>query len=316
MVVAVLCALAALTLTAQCEASWTDGKPSGSKAFLGRTVETERALQAAVTERALQVSTVENLDFNPEAVDADFVLEVMERTARTGQGGTIQAGDSLSEKALLGSGMAFSLFTLEPGGENLPHYHPRATEFLYLIGGGPLEVGFTDTSGTLHMNTLKAGQATIFPRALIHFQRNLGKWKAQYISSLNNENPGVMSLPRTFYSLPDKALSNAMRESEEEIRGDKRRVLPKSLLLGNTDYDGVAGEDGSAPVSDFAPEHCPDACHKPECVDGFAPYEGWKWLVDGVCHYYCSRKIGEAHYCGDGPEFKSDDSVDCRSCKM
>ena len=40
-----------------------------------------------------------------------------------------------------------------PCGVNLPHTHPRATEILTLISGGPLQVGFVDTSGAHKFET-------------------------------------------------------------------------------------------------------------------------------------------------------------------
>ncbi len=46
------------------------------------------------------------------------------------------------------------------------HYHPRATELLYVIKG-TIEVGFTDTTGTLHANTVKAGKATVRKNVLL-----------------------------------------------------------------------------------------------------------------------------------------------------
>ena len=44
-------------------------------------------------------------------------------------------------------GITYVRFQMVPCGVNLPHTHPRATEILTLITGGPLQVGFVDTSG-------------------------------------------------------------------------------------------------------------------------------------------------------------------------
>ncbi len=38
-------------------------------------------------------------------------------------------------------------FELLPCGTNPPHTHPRASELLFLVSGGPLLAGFVDTSG-------------------------------------------------------------------------------------------------------------------------------------------------------------------------
>eukprot|EP00511_Aplanochytrium_stocchinoi_P013630 CAMPEP_0204895378 /NCGR_PEP_ID=MMETSP1349-20130617/33992_1 /ASSEMBLY_ACC=CAM_ASM_000710 /TAXON_ID=215587 /ORGANISM="Aplanochytrium stocchinoi, Strain GSBS06" /LENGTH=294 /DNA_ID=CAMNT_0052062745 /DNA_START=233 /DNA_END=1117 /DNA_ORIENTATION=+ len=222
----------------------------------------------------------EHLDFADGVQTSDFVFDVLSRTPNQGQGGTVQGRESLNTPALQGQGIALSLFTVEEGGQNLIHYHPRATELLYVIKG-TIEVAFTDTTGTLHANTVKEGQATVFPHALLHFQRNIGKGTAQYISMLNSENPGVMSFPRVFATLPADILAQALRtpieDSEnpgvmsfprvfatlpadilaqalrtpiEDIKALQARVVPPQLSEGgvNPDYDGAAGPNGNAPV--------------------------------------------------------------------
>lgn len=198
----------------------------------------------------------ELLDFNPAASDADFAFDVEAISpGNQGDGGGIRAVDGADNPALRGQGMAITLFNLAPGGENLPHLHPRATEMVYLVRGGPIEVAFTDGAGNVHQNTVTAGQATIFPRALIHYQRNIGSVEAQYVSILNSENPGVVSLPRSLFALPDQALANALREDVAEVRFDRDRVLPSALNQPATGrvsaggaYDGAAGAGGNAPV--------------------------------------------------------------------
>lgn len=44
-------------------------------------------------------------------------------------------------------GITVIQFRMLPCGENLPHTHPRATELLSMISGGPLQAGFVDTKG-------------------------------------------------------------------------------------------------------------------------------------------------------------------------
>jgi len=126
----------------------------------------------------------EHLDFADGVKTSDFVFDVTARTPNQGGGGTVQARESPNTPALQGQGIALSLFTIEEGAQNLIHYHPRATELLYVIKG-TIEVAFTDTRGVLHANTVKAGQATVFPRALLHFQRNIGESYIQAFFYLN-----------------------------------------------------------------------------------------------------------------------------------
>lgn len=199
----------------------------------------------------------DHVDYNYQAHPDEFVFDVRNQTSvAMGTGGTIQAGDADTTPALVGTGMSYSLFTIEAGGENLPHYHPRASEFLYLIEG-ELEVAFVTTAGHVIKNTMVAGQATIFPEAMIHYQRNIGQSQAQYISTLNSEVPGVASM-RVWESLPTQALGQALRMSEEETKKFQTKLLPDYLnpvLVeerpteeGYSEYDGVAGVNGASPV--------------------------------------------------------------------
>jgi hypothetical protein len=48
---------------------------------------------------------------------------------------------------------------------NTPHTHPRATEFLYVISGSQLQVGFIEENGARYVeNNIIPGQGTIFPK--------------------------------------------------------------------------------------------------------------------------------------------------------
>ena len=59
------------------------------------------------------------------------------------------------------------------GGLNPPHTHPRATELLVVIEG-TLYVGFITTNNTLISTTLEKGDVFVFPKGLVHFQKNVG----------------------------------------------------------------------------------------------------------------------------------------------
>jgi oxalate decarboxylase/phosphoglucose isomerase-like protein (cupin superfamily) len=75
---------------------------------------------------------------------------------------------------------------------NTPHLHPRATEFLYLVDRGEMQVGFIEENGARFVtNTLTQGQGTIFPQGAIHFQVNLGCEPITFVAALNNEDPGA-----------------------------------------------------------------------------------------------------------------------------
>ena len=92
-----------------------------------------------------------------------------------------------------------------PGGLNPPHYHTRATELLTLLEG-TLEVGFVTSNPENRFITtvLHKGDVFVFPKRLVHFQRNIGKTNARVISSLNSQNPGIVTIANvTFGSKPD-----------------------------------------------------------------------------------------------------------------
>jgi oxalate decarboxylase/phosphoglucose isomerase-like protein (cupin superfamily) len=77
---------------------------------------------------------------------------------------------------------------------NTPHTHPRATEFLYVVNGTGLSVGFIEENGARFVsNTVLPGEGTLFPKGSIHFQQNLGCDPLTFVAALNNVDPGVLS---------------------------------------------------------------------------------------------------------------------------
>ncbi|CAI0545764.1 unnamed protein product [Linum tenue] len=58
---------------------------------------------------------------------------------------------------------------------------------------GRLDVGFVTTLPETKLITkvLQAGEAFVFPQALTHYQRNVGKGPAVAISALDSQNPGT-----------------------------------------------------------------------------------------------------------------------------
>eukprot|EP00457_Paulinella_chromatophora_P010318 gb/GEZN01010416.1/.p1 GENE.gb/GEZN01010416.1/~~gb/GEZN01010416.1/.p1 ORF type:complete len:371 (-),score=54.85 gb/GEZN01010416.1/:128-1198(-) len=206
-------------------------------------------------EGAVPILPVER-DFGFGLKAEDFVFAVKGSNPLVGSGGQGTGRTSNNVKALQGRDISMSLFELQPGGENLPHYHPRAAELTYLIEGRLL-VGFTDTMGNYFENYIEKGQGTIFPTALVHFQSCVSAYPCEYVSFLGAEDPGVMSLPRSLYIGSDQGLSNSMRESVDAVRNDRDRLIPANLReqfqRGSewNDYDGAAGKAGFSPVSTF-----------------------------------------------------------------
>eukprot|EP00246_Nothoceros_aenigmaticus_P013168 TRINITY_DN442_c0_g1_i1.p1 TRINITY_DN442_c0_g1~~TRINITY_DN442_c0_g1_i1.p1 ORF type:complete len:228 (-),score=28.56 TRINITY_DN442_c0_g1_i1:1522-2205(-) len=101
------------------------------------------------------------------------------------------------------------------GGLNPPHVHPRATELLFLVEGGPLEVGFVSSNGnTLFQQELYAGDVFVFPRGLAHFQKNRGLKPATAFAALNSQNPGVQQLAQAlFAATPQTIASDVLQQT-------------------------------------------------------------------------------------------------------
>lgn len=97
-----------------------------------------------------------------------------------------------SRRVSRSQGITYVRFEMEPCGVNELHTHPRATEILTLVSGGPLQVGFVDTKSTPHIEIIYPGDVTIFPRGMLHFEVNVGKTTALFFSALNSENPGTL----------------------------------------------------------------------------------------------------------------------------
>ncbi|KAK7256914.1 hypothetical protein RIF29_30490 [Crotalaria pallida] len=73
------------------------------------------------------------------------------------------------------------------------HYHPRATEIIY-VTKGLLIAGFIDTQNQVFQEFLKVGDVFVFPKALFHFILNHGFQDATVISVFNSQNPGLVSI--------------------------------------------------------------------------------------------------------------------------
>ncbi len=61
---------------------------------------------------------------------------------------------------------------------------------------------FVGATGEAHFDILYPGDATLFPRALLHFEINLGTKTASFISALNSENPGTLVCTKSLTNSP------------------------------------------------------------------------------------------------------------------
>jgi quercetin dioxygenase-like cupin family protein len=95
-------------------------------------------------------------------------------------------------------GISLARLDFAQGGINVPHTHPRTTEVLTVLQG-QLYVGFVSTANQLFATTLNASDVFMFPKALVHFQLNVGVGAAVALSGLSNQNPGVQQVGRALF---------------------------------------------------------------------------------------------------------------------
>ncbi|KAJ9186074.1 hypothetical protein P3X46_005618 [Hevea brasiliensis] len=127
-------------------------------------------------------------------------------------------------------GVSLSRIDYAPGGLNPPHTHPRATEIVFVLKG-QLDVGFITTANVLVSRNIKKGEIFVFPRGLVHFQKNNGKVPAAVIAGFNSQLPGTQAIAATLFAatppVPDHVLTKAFQVGTKEIEKIKSRLAPK-----------------------------------------------------------------------------------------
>ncbi|KAG6481179.1 germin-like protein 5-1 [Zingiber officinale] len=127
-------------------------------------------------------------------------------------------------------GVSLSRIDYAPGGLNPPHTHPRATEIVFVLYGA-LDVGFITTANKLVAKTISQGEVFVFPRGLVHFQKNNGKMPAAVIAGFNSQLPGTQSIAATLFAanptVPDDVLAKAFQIGTKDVEKIKRRLAPK-----------------------------------------------------------------------------------------
>ena len=167
----------------------------------------------------LTLSQKTQLELRQQFSAKDFVYDLDNASVvlRNG-GGSLRPLTVSQMPALAGQRIAYALLQLDPCGLVIPEVHPRATEMTYLIEGNNLQVGFAEENGGRFLiNVLKKGQVSFFPQGLIHFEQNLSCQPVKYISALNHEDPGVLSMSTRTFGLPSYALQSTFNRTQAEI---------------------------------------------------------------------------------------------------
>ncbi|CAN6302076.1 unnamed protein product [Urochloa humidicola] len=125
-------------------------------------------------------------------------------------------------------GLAMARVDLAPGGVAPPHTHPRASEVAVVLEGSVL-VGFADTSYQLYTQLLRAGEAFVFPRGMVHFMHNADVVEpAVVLSGLDSQSPGAQLVPlstfRTEPPVPEEVLKKAFKIHGQDVHRIQRNL--------------------------------------------------------------------------------------------
>uniref|UniRef100_A0ACD5WPJ0 Uncharacterized protein n=1 Tax=Avena sativa TaxID=4498 RepID=A0ACD5WPJ0_AVESA len=153
----------------------------------------------------------------PENATAnDFFSNVLAKPGNTNNpvGSAVTAANVENLPGLNTLGVSMSRVDYAPWGVNPPHTHPRATEIIFVLEGS-LDVGFVTTGGYLYGRTVCKGEIFVFPRGLLHFQKNNGGAPAVAISAFNSQLPGTQSLAVALFGasppVPTDVLARALQ---------------------------------------------------------------------------------------------------------
>jgi len=150
-----------------------------------------------------------------------------------GAGGNITIANVADFPYLIGKGLSLTVGRMAPCGLASPHYHPRATEFLYMLTGSNLRVGFLQENGArLVINTLNPGQAAIFPKGSFHYQANTECEPVTFVAGLNSEEPGVATVGQRFFGIQPDVVDVTLGDigPDEAVRIAKS--IPDTFAIG------------------------------------------------------------------------------------
>ncbi|KAK3415930.1 nectarin-1 [Eucalyptus grandis] len=162
----------------------------------------------------------------------DFSSEALAKPGLTNNsmGSLVTAANVQKIPGLNTLGVSLSRIDYAPDGLNPPHTHPRATEIVFVLEG-ELDVGFITTANVLVSKSIKKGEIFVFPRGLVHFQKNNGKVPAAVIAAFNSQLPGTQSIAATLFAatppVPDHVLTKAFQVGTKEVEKIKSRLAPK-----------------------------------------------------------------------------------------
>ncbi|RDX74394.1 Rhicadhesin receptor, partial [Mucuna pruriens] len=163
---------------------------------------------------------------------SDFFSDILAKPGGTNNTyGSVVTGANVQKIPGLNTlGVSLSRIDYAPGGLNPPHTHPRATEIVFVLEG-TLDVGFITTGNELISKTINKGEVFVFPKGLVHFQKNNGYEPASVIAAFNSQLPGTQSIALTLFTatppVPDNVLTKAFQVGTKEVQKIKSKLAPK-----------------------------------------------------------------------------------------
>ncbi|KAL5731727.1 hypothetical protein ACHQM5_004427 [Ranunculus cassubicifolius] len=167
-----------------------------------------------------------------DATATDFFFDGLAKPAvtNTTMGAVVTAANVQKIPGLNTQGVSMSRVDYAPGGLNPPHIHPRATEIVFVLYG-EIDVGFITTANVLYSKTIKQGEVFVFPKGLVHFQKNNGKAPAAAIAAFNSQLPGTQSIAATLFAatppVPNNVLTKAFQVGDGVVNKIKKKLAPK-----------------------------------------------------------------------------------------
>ncbi|XP_006659249.1 putative germin-like protein 3-2 [Oryza brachyantha] len=171
----------------------------------------------------------------PENVTADdFFFGGLTNPAGNAAVGSVVTPASVENLPGLNTmGVSMARIDYAPWGVNPPHTHPRAAEVIFVLEGS-LDVGFITTGGgnnTLFARTVRRGEVFVFPRGLVHFQKNNGGSPAAVVSAFSSQLPGTQSVAETLFGaappVPSDTLARAFQIDAGTVELIKSKFPPK-----------------------------------------------------------------------------------------
>jgi hypothetical protein len=168
--------------------------------------------------------------------DTDFIFDFAnptpESVSATGEDGQTVTARRDTFPALIGSGIAMTIAHLGPCGINTPHIHPRAAELNYIVNGSVQAGMLAENGARFVMNTVNAGQATLFPRGAIHFEVNLGCEPVMFVAAFPDEDPGTTQLADNLFKLPKNIVQATLGGLDEAEVESLMNGIPHNVAFG------------------------------------------------------------------------------------